>query len=343
MKTKQCGRQTLCFSSPPVLLGYGNAVGHKEGDGPLRAYFDETCPDDFFGEDSWEKAESRMQENALQHALKAARLSASEIDLIFAGDLLNQCIATAYSVRNRSIPFFGLYGACSTMAESLLLASMALDGGFAKRAVAMTSSHFCSAERQYRSPLEYGGQRTPTAQWTVTGSGAVVLGAQGDGPFITCATVGKIIDKGICDVSNMGAAMAPAAYNTLCAHFEDTGKSPTDYDRIVTGDLGALGCEIVRELFQKDGVSLPNYSDCGEMIFDLKAQDVHAGGSGCGCSAVVLTGYLLRELARKRVQSILFCGTGALHSPTSILQGESIPSICHAVAISNKKGDGQHA
>lgn len=343
MNTKQCGKQSLRFLSPPSLLGYGNAVGHKEAEGPLSAYFDESCPDDFFGEDSWEKAESRMQEQAFSHALKAARLSPSAIDLIFAGDLLNQCIATAYQVRARNTPFFGLYGACSTMAESLLLGAMAVDGGFASHVVCMTSSHFCSAERQYRSPLEYGGQRSPTAQWTVTGSGALVLGSQGRGPYLTCATVGKIIDRGITDVSNMGAAMAPAAYSTLCAHFADTGKSPSDYDLIVTGDLGALGCEIVRDLFQKDGIKLSNYEDCGVLLFDLAAQDVHAGGSGCGCSAVVLTGYLLREMALGRFQDILFCGTGALHSPTSILQGESIPGICHALAITTKKGACLHA
>lgn len=343
MSSKKIGRQSVAFSAPPSIIGFGNAVGRKESDGPLCAYFDESCKDDLFGQKSFEKGESSMQERALGHALKAAHLAASDIDFILAGDLLNQCIATAYSVRNSNIPFFGLYGACSTMAESLMLASILLDGQFGKRAVAMTSSHFCTAERQYRSPLEYGGQRSPTAQWTATASGALVLAAQGSGPYVTHATVGKIVDQGITDVTNMGAAMAPAAYSTLHTHFEDTGRTPEYYDLIVTGDLGALGKEIVLDFFSKDGITLKNYDDCGVLLFDMERQDVHAGASGCGCSAAVLTGMLLREMQKGRYQNILFCGTGALHSPTSIMQGESIPGICHAVAISNKKGDLGHA
>lgn len=343
MSTKKLGNQTIAFSSPPSIIGYGNAVGKKEGEGPLSSYFDYICPDDAFNEDSWEKAESTMQKKALSYAMKLANTSATNIDYICGGDLLNQCIATGYSVRSQKIPFFGLYGACSTMAESLILASMILDGKFGEKVVAMTSSHFCSAERQYRTPLEYGGQRTPTAQWTTTGSGAVVLCEHGSGPYITHATVGKIVDKGITDVNNMGAAMAPSAYHTLRTHFEDTGRSPSDYDLIVTGDLGALGKEIVIDFFSKDGVNLQaNYNDCGVLLFDLEKQDMHAGGSGCGCSAVVLTGYLLKEMHLGRWNNILFCGTGALHSPTSIMQGESIPGICHAVAISSKKGAMQH-
>lgn len=343
MNIKHCGKQTINFFSPPSIIGFGNSVGKKEGEGPLASYFDYIDQDDLFGEKSWEKAESTMQEKALSSAMKNARVKASDVDFLFAGDLLNQCIATAYSVRDRNIPFFGLYGACSTMAESLILASMMLDGQFGKKAAAMTSSHFCSAERQYRSPLEYGGQRTPTAQWTATGSGALILSSDGNGPYITHATVGKVCDKGITDVSNMGAAMAPAAYDTLRTHFEDTGKNPQDYDLIVTGDLGMLGKEIVLDFFEKDGIKLKNYTDCGVLLYDLKGQDVHAGGSGCGCSAVVLTGYILRELQKGHWKNILFCGTGALHSPTSIMQGESIPGICHAVSISTKKGDSRHA
>jgi len=342
VSTKKLGNQTVAFSSPPSIIGYGNAVGKKEGDGPLSSYFDYICHDDLFQEKSWEKAESAMQEKALCNAMKAAHLSAADLDYIFAGDLLNQCIATAYCVRGQNVPFFGLYGACSTMAESMILASMMLDGKFGKKAVAMTSSHFCTAERQYRTPLEYGGQRTPTAQWTATGSGAVVLSEQGSGPYVTHATIGKITDKGISDANNMGAAMAPAAYSTLKAHFEDTGLSPKDYDLIVTGDLGTLGKEIVMDFFEKDGTALSNYEDCGVLLYDIVKQDVHAGGSGCGCSAVVLTGYLLKEMCKGRWNKLLFCGTGALHSPTSIMQGESIPGICHAVAISSKKGATQH-
>lgn len=344
MQTKKLGNQTIAFSSPPSILSFGNAVGKKEGEGPLAAYFDYIAPEDTFGEKSWEKAESIMQGKALGQALKAAGLVSTEIDYLFGGDLLNQCIATAYSVRGQNIPFFGLYGACSTMAESLSLAAMSLDGGFGTRSVAMTSSHFCSAERQYRSPLEYGGQRAPTAQWTATGSGAIILSATGNGPYVTHATIGKIVDKGITDVSNMGAAMAPAAYSTLKAHFEDTGRSPKDYDLIVTGDLGVLGKEIVIDFFKRDGIDLQwCYDDCGVMLFDLERQDVHAGASGCGCSAVVLTGYLLKEMMSGRFNQILFCGTGALHSPTATMQGESVPGICHAVSISRKKGAGFHA
>ena len=223
------------------------------------------------------------------------------------------------------------------MGESLSLASMILDGGFAQFAGAVTSSHFCSAERQYRTPLEYGGQRTPTAQWTVTGSGAVILAKDGPGPYVTHITTGKVVDKGIKDANNMGAAMAPAAYDTLTAHFRDTGRHPSFYDLIVTGDLGKLGKEVIFDFFQKDGIELTNYDDCGTMIFDLKKQDVHCGGSGCGCSATVLTGYLLNGMREGKWNNLLFCPTGALLSPTSTQQGESIPCICHAVAISNSK------
>lgn len=338
MTTKKLGRQTVAFANPPSIAGHANVVGKKEGEGPLSASFDFINQDDTFGEASFEKAESAMQRMALQNALDKAKQSAATLDYIFAGDLLNQCIASSFAVRGQDIPFFGLYGACSTMAESLTLAAMMLDGGFGEWCAAMASSHFCSAERQYRTPLEYGGQRTPTAQWTVTGAGAVVLAREGDGPYVTHATVGKIVDKGICDANNMGAAMAPAACESLTAHFSDTGRAPSFYDLIVTGDLGSLGREIVLDLFQKDGVDLTNYDDCGCLIFDAQAQDVHCGGSGCGCSAAVLTGYLLNGMREGKWKNLLFCGTGALLSPTSSMQGESVPGICHAVAISTQKG-----
>lgn len=342
MESKKLGKQTVAFASPPSIIGRGNAVGKKEGEGPLAQYFDSVDADDTFGESSWEKAESAMQKKALTAALDQAGRSAFQLDYLFAGDLLNQCIASAFSARGKDVPFLGLYGACSTMAEAMMLAAMSIDGGFGKLTAAVTSSHFCSAERQYRNPLEYGGQRTPTAQWTVTGSGALILSQTGKGPYITHATAGKIVDKGICDANNMGAAMAPAAYDTLCAHFSDTGRPFNYYDLIVTGDLGKLGKEIVLDFFSKDGIDLSNnYDDCGVMIYDLEGQDVHAGGSGCGCSAAVLTGYLLPEMAKGRWSNLLFCGTGALLSPVSTMQKESIPSICHAVAISMRKGDGQ--
>ncbi|OUO17015.1 stage V sporulation protein AD [Flavonifractor sp. An4] len=337
MANKKLGRQTVALQDPPSVIGSAAVVGKKEGEGPLAATFDHISQDDSFGERSWEKAESAMQKLALAAALSKAGLSVSGLDYLLAGDLLNQCIGSGFAVRGQDVPFFGLYGACSTMAESLSLASMLLDGGYGTKIAAMTSSHFCSAERQYRSPLEYGGQRTPTAQWTVTGSGCVILADQGPGPYITHVTTGKVVDKGIKDAANMGAAMAPAAYSTLSAHFQDTGRKPSDYDLIVTGDLGQLGRDIVADWFHRDGMELKNFNDCGTLIYDLEGQDVHCGGSGCGCSAVVLAGMLLNGMAGGRWKRILFCGTGALLSPTSSQQGESIPAICHAVALDIRK------
>lgn len=337
MTTKKLGRQTVALAHPPSVAGHANVVGKKEGEGPLADSFDQINQDDSFGEKTWEKAETAMQKLALSSALDKAGLSASALDYILAGDLLNQCIGSGFAVRGQDVPFFGLYGACSTMAESLSLAALLLDGGFATHAAAMTSSHFCSAERQYRTPLEYGGQRTPTAQWTVTGAGCVILSREGPGPYITHVTTGKIVDKGIQDANNMGAAMAPAAYDTIQAHFRDTGRRPSDYDLIVTGDLGSLGKEILLDLFHRDGIEFKNLVDCGVLIYDAQTQDVHCGGSGCGCSAAVLTGFLLNGMKQGRWRRLLFCGTGALLSPTSTLQGESIPSICHAVAISTEQ------
>ena len=263
-----------------------------------------------------------------------AGLQPEQLDYVLSGDLLNQCVGSAYAMRDIGVPYLGLYGACSTMAESLSLAAMLIDGGYAEHAAALTSSHFCSAERQYRFPLEYGGVRTPTAQWTVTGSGALILGASGNGPRVTMVTTGKSADAGITDANNMGAAMAPAAYETLKAHFADTGRTPDYYDLIVTGDLGKIGHAVVMRLFQDDGIDLTGlYTDCGLLIYDLEGQDVHAGGSGCGCSASVLAGHLLKLLESGQIRRLLFAATGALMSPTASMQGESIPGICHAVAI----------
>lgn len=338
MTTKKLGGQTFALADPPSIAGRANAVGKKEGEGPLAASFDLIQEDVTFGAPSWEKAESAMQKLALSAALDKAGLSASQLDFLFAGDLLNQCVGSSYHVRDLDVPFFGVYGACSTMAEALALSALMLDGGFGERGAAVTSSHFCSAERQYRTPLEYGGQRTPTAQWTVTGSGAVILAREGPGPYVTHVTAGKVVDKGVKDANNMGAAMTPAAYETISAHFRDTGRRPSDYDRIITGDLGLLGKELLLDLFRKDGVDLSGrYDDCGVLIYDAERQDVHCGGSGCGCSASVLTGHLLDNMEAGRWKNILFCATGALLSPTSVQQGESIPAICHAVAISTTK------
>ena len=331
---RKLGQQTIVPDQSITVLSAGCAVGKKEGDGPLRQYFDHIDTDDTFGQDSWENAEIAMQKRALSQALDKAALTAGQLDWLFAGDLLNQCVCSSFAARNLSLPFFGLYGACSTMGEGLCLSSLVLDGGGGQRAAVLSSSHFCSAERQYRTPLEYGCQRTPTAQWTVTGSGAVILSRGGTGPRITHITPGKIVDKGIRDTNNMGAAMAPAAWDTIRTHLNDTGRAPGFYDLIVTGDLGRLGSELLKELARRDGVTLDRHADCGLLIFEPNSQDVHCGGSGCGCCASVLASFLLPGLRDGKWKNILFCPTGALHSPTTAFQGESIPGISHAVAIS---------
>ena len=319
----------------PVAIAATAAVGSRmEKEGPLGAEFDRLVEDSSFGEKSWEKAETKMQTLAIELALQKGNTTAEQVDVMLGGDLLNQCIASAYAVREQGRPFLGLYGACSTMAESLTLASLLVESGAARKALAVTSSHFCSSERQFRFPLEYGGQRPPTAQWTVTGAGAVILTAGGSGPFITHVTTGKIKDLGITDANNMGAAMAPGAYDTLKAHFADTGRGPGYYDAIFTGDLGVIGHQIVIDQFRKDGIELEGrYFDCGMLMFDREKQDVHAGGSGCGCAAATLCGYVLPRLQSGVWNRVLFAATGALMSPTSSQQGQSIPGICHAVAI----------
>ena len=338
MNEKRIGQRTVALSNPPSVLSFANIGGKFEGQGPLSGYFDELSQDSFFGEKTWEKAESAMQKKVVRRALEQAKLKPKDIGYILAGDLLNQCIGSSFGLRELGIPFYGLYGACSTMGESLSLAAMLIDGGFTERAIAVTSSHFCTAERQYRMPVPYGSQRTPTAQWTATASGCTVLGREGAGPYITHITCGKIVDKGITDPNNMGAAMAPAAYDTLAAFFRDTGTAPRDYDLIVTGDLGELGHGIVRDFFSRDGVELgDNFQDCGLLLYDRESQDMHAGASGCGCSASVLNGYLLTQMQRGVWKKIVFAPTGALLSPTSSFQGESIPGICHAVCISAEK------
>ncbi len=338
MESAHRGKQSVVFLNAPAIVSFASVAGKKESEGPLGATFDIASTDTTFGQKSWEKAETQMQKTALQTALQKADLKEDDLDVAFTGDLLNQCVGSSFTMRNNGIPTFGLYGACSTMAESLLLAGMSVSSGFCRKALALSSSHFASSERQYRFPLGYGGQRTPTAQWTVTGAGAVILGQTGQGPYLRAATIGTIVDRGIKDANNMGAAMAPAAYETLKAHFEDLNRAPEDYDLIVTGDLGKLGHQIVRELFEKDGVFLgERYQDCGMLIYDLNRQDVHCGGSGCGCSASILCGYLLNKMRRHQLNNLLFCGTGALLSPLTTQQGESIPSVCHAVVISTER------
>jgi len=332
---KRLGKQTVAIESDVSIAASAAIVGVKEGEGPLSRYFDTIIEDAEWGEESWEKTENKMQREAVLTALKKGNVLESQLHYLFAGDLLNQCIGSTFGLREMGVPFFGLFGACSTMAESLSLAAMLTDGGFADYSACVTSSHFCTAERQFRMPLEYGGQRTPTSQWTVTGSGAAIVASGGSGPYIRQITTGKIVDLGVKDPNNMGAAMAPAAVDTLTAHFQDTGKTPSDYDLIVTGDLGIVGKEITIDMLGKNGYKLSKYDDCGCMIFDLEQQDVSAGGSGCGCSAATLCGYILRNMADGVLNNVLFVATGALMSPTSMLQGESIPAIAHAVAISN--------
>ena len=328
------GRQSFLLPQPPVITAWASTAGKKESEGPLSYSFDITSQDARFGQRTWEQAEKQLQRLTLSKLAEKANMRLTDFNLVFSGDLLNQCMGSSFSLRNTGIPHLGLYGACSTMAESLLMASMAVGGGFADNAVAMTSSHFPSSERQYRFPLGYGGQRTPTSQWTVTGSGAALVSHQGSGPRITACTIGTVTDLGVKDANNMGSAMAPAAYSTIKAHLSDLNKSPNDYDLIITGDLGRLGKELLLELAKRDGISLGGWlEDCGCLIFDTDTQDVHAGGSGCGCSAVTLCGYLLNRLSTGKLKSILFCGTGALLSPTSSQQGLPIPGICHAVAI----------
>ncbi len=334
MANHKRGRQSFVLPEPPVLTAWASVAGKKESEGPLAHTFDLKSTDTYFGQKTWEQAEKHMQQQALRKLAEKAGLQPTDFDLVFSGDLLNQCIGSSFTLRNTGIPHLGLYGACSTMAEGLLLAAMTVGGGFADRAVAMTSSHFASSERQYRFPLGYGGQRTPTAQWTGTGSGAALVCAQGRGPRITACTIGTVTDLGVKDANNMGAAMAPAAYAAIRAHFDDLHTGPEDVDLIVTGDLGQLGKELLLELARRDGLSLGGrLADCGTMVFDNTRQDVHAGGSGCGCSAITLCGHLLGELSSGKLKKILFCGTGALLSPTSTQQGLPIPGICHAVSI----------
>lgn len=334
MAANKRGRQSFVPQSPPVITTWASVAGKKELEGPLGHTFDVKCRDTYFGQRTWEQAEKYMQQQALRKLAEKAGIPQTEFDVVFSGDLLNQCIGSSFTLRNTGIPHLGLYGACSTMAESLLMATMTVSGGFADKVVAMTSSHFASSERQYRFPLGYGGQRTPTSQWTVTGSGAALVCSEGKGPKITACTIGTVTDLGIKDANNMGAAMAPAALATIKAHFEDLKTEPKDYDLIVTGDLGQLGKEMLLELARLDGLSLGGkLTDCGTLVFDNTRQDVHSGGSGCGCSAITLCGYLLNELRSGKLKKLLFCGTGALLSPTSTQQGLPIPGVCHAVCI----------
>ncbi|MDR0856574.1 MAG: stage V sporulation protein AD [Clostridiales bacterium] len=328
----QCGR-AFYLTQPVYIVGHSATVGGKEAESILKPYIKRRIADPKYGQKTFEKAEALLFLDTVRDALKEAALSPRQIDLFLAGDLLNQIVSSAYTARELSIPYLGLYGACSTMAESLLVGSMLVSAGFARRAVCATGSHFATAERQYRGPLELGCQRQPYAQWTVTGCGADVLAREGDGVRVTGGIVGRVVDYGVNDVANMGAAMAPAACDALHAFFTETDTAPGDYDMIVTGDLGKLGSDILRHLMQEKGITLgQNYIDCGNIIFDA-GQDAAQGGSGCGCAAVVLNTYLMSKLQAGEYKKVLFFATGALMSLTSTQQGETIPGIAHGVLL----------
>jgi len=330
---KKIGKQTISFDTPPTITETACIVGPKEAGGPLAKYFDQCLEDEFWGEKSWEKAESKIINETVNTVISKSGLSPTNLDICFAGDLLNQCISSCFGLRDSKIPFFGIFGACSTFVEGLSLSAV-----FAENTVeyvlCATSSHFCSAEKQFRFPLELGNQRPQSSQWTVTGAGSAIVSKNGNGPYITHFTPGKIVDMGIKDSNNMGAAMAPAALDTIITHFQDTGRNPSYYDAIVTGDLGHIGKEILTELAQSKGYNMKtNYNDCGVLIFDQDTQDTHSGGSGCGCCASVFSGYFFKQLKDKKIRRLLLVATGALTNTTTAQQGESIPGIAHAISI----------
>ena len=342
MDVKRLSRQTCRFLQPPGVVSFAAVAGKLEGEGPLGGCFDAVGTDAFCGKKTWEQGEAQMQADALRLALQKGGLAAEDVDCAFAGDLLNQNIGATFALRDFNNPFYGVYGACSTMGETLSLAAMAVASGAVRMAAAQTSSHFCTAERQYRAPLELGNQRTPTAQWTVTGAGAVMISGSKHAPVVlTHTTCGRVVDLGITDANNMGAAMTPAAFDTLAAHFRDLGRGFADYDLVVTGDLGRLGRELLIELLREKKIDVDESKlfDCGCEIFSER-QDVHSGGSGCGCAASMLCAHLLPELAAGRLKRVLFMATGALPSPTSSMQGESVPGIAHAVAMEHRKEKG---
>ena len=330
-------KATKFLDTQPSVIASAAVGGKMESEGPLGEYFDKINEDPYLSSDTYEQGESQLQKQAVIHCLQKAGLKESDIDVLFGGDLLNQCVGTTYGVRSFGIPFLGLYAACSTMSEGLMLASLFVDRGISDRTMAVTSSHFCTAERQYRFPLGYGGQRPPTSQWTVTAGGALIVGEHGGPPYVRACTVGKIVDMGVSDANNMGAAMAPAACSTVKTFFDDTGMSPSGFDCIVTGDLGKVGSRMLCELMQREGIDIShNHKDCGLMMYHLQQQDVHSGASGCGCAGSTLCGYFIPKLRSGEFRNILFSATGALMSPTVSQQGESIPSISHLVWLSSE-------
>ena len=331
---QKLGKQTLKLEHPVTILETASIVGPKEANGPLAKYFDQCLEDEFWGENTWEKAESKIIKETVNIVIGKSKLPQDKLEYCFAGDLLNQCISSSFGLRELNIPFYGIFGACSTFVEGMGLGAVFIESGAAENLLCCTSSHFCSAEKQFRFPLELGNQRPPSSQWTVTGSGSAILSKSGTGPYITHVTTGKIVDMGIKDANNMGAAMAPAALDTLISHFKDTGRKPSYYDAIITGDLGYVGKEILIEMAETKGYQIKsNYNDCGVMIFDKATQDTHSGGSGCACIGTVFSGYWYQQLKERKYKKILLMATGALTNSTTAQQGESIPGIAHAVSI----------
>lgn len=343
---KTMGKQSIQFERPVYIISAASVAGKKEGEGPLGAYFDVIEPDPMFGQETWEQAESKMLGMAVDMAIFKSGLKKKDIRFLVGGDLLGQLIATSFGIENYDIPLLGVYGACSTMGESLLLASMFVDAGYASYAMAVTSSHFAGAEKQFRFPLAYGSQRPLSASWTVTGSGATIVGSSEvkEGAFykemaperilVKGATIGKIVDYGLKDSLNMGACMAPAACSTISQHLKDFNRSPDYYDKIITGDLGMVGKDILIDLLKDEGYDISsNHMDCGIEIYDPEVQDTHAGGSGCGCSAITLNGYIMQKMRKNHWNHVLFVPTGSLQSTVSYNEGLSVPGIAHAVVL----------
>lgn len=324
---------TLIFQKPPVIAAWAAVGGKKEGEGPLAAGFDQLFGENSLGETCWEKAESDLQLRAAQLCLQKAATRREDLDLVLAGDLQAQCTASGYTLRALEAPYLGLYGACSTMAESLGLAAVLASAGLVGRALALTSSHFCAAERQFRTPLDYGGKRTPTSQWTATAAGCCLVHPAGRGIPVRAVTFGRVQDYNVTDINNMGAAMCPAAAATLLHYFEDTGTTWQDFDAVFTGDLGVVGSRLLHEMLAAEGILIQNHQDCGCLLYDRNEQRVNAGGSGCGCAAAVLCTHILPNLQRGQYRRVLFMATGALMSQTTFLQGESIPGVAHLVEL----------
>lgn len=341
-KTKMVGKQSIMFNNPPLILAGSSIAGKKEGEGPMGNLFDTVQEDPMFGKQSWEEAESELMKEAATKVLEKAGLKNSDIRYLVGGDLLGQLIATSFGISDLEIPTIGIYGACSTMGEAMAVASILVDGGFADRVLAITSSHFAGAEKQFRFPLDYGNQRPYSATWTVTGSGAVIITDKNlykqntNEPAIVIkgVTIGKIVDYGLKDSMNMGACMAPAAFETISKNLEDFGIEPTYYDRIITGDLGYVGKNILIDMLKEKNIDISgNHMDCGIEIFDKDKQDTHAGGSGCGCSAITFTSYIMKQLKERTWKRVLFIPTGALLSQVSFNEGKSVPGIAHAVMV----------